>query len=112
MVAGSGLKLKCSFNIFFTSASEEVNYSAQVVINSTRPVEGSENRSLMLNIMDSKWTFQYQKNQSIYFNPTDFSPLTSFLDFLCFSNNLEWILILMKHLVVLLIFKMPCELQF
>jgi hypothetical protein len=35
----------------------------------------------MINIMDSKWTFQYEKNQSIYYNPTDFSPLTSFLDF-------------------------------
>ncbi len=74
-------RIKCSFNIFFTDASEEINYSAQVVINSTRPVEGSENRSLMLNIMDNKWSFQYEKNQSIYYNPTDFNALTSFLDF-------------------------------
>ena len=74
-------KIQCSFNIFFTSASDDVNYSAQVVINSTRPVEGLEKRSLMLNIMDSKWTFQYEKNQSIYYNPTDFNPLNSFLDF-------------------------------
>ncbi len=74
-------RIKCSFNIFFTAASNETNYSAQVVINSTRPVEGSENRSLMLNIMDSKWSFIYEKNQSLYYEPTDFDPLTSFLDF-------------------------------
>jgi Domain of unknown function (DUF4835) len=74
-------KIKCSFNIFFTSASNETNYTAQVVINSTRPVEGTENRSLMLNVMDSKWSFIYEKNQSIYYNPTDFDALTSFLDF-------------------------------
>jgi len=74
-------KIKCSFNIFFTSAQSETNYSAQVVVNSSRPVEGSENRSLMLNIMDSKWNFIYEKNQSFYYIPTDFNALTSFLDF-------------------------------
>jgi len=77
-------RIKCNFNIFFTGASDEINYTAQVVINSTRPVEGSEKRSLMLNIMDNKWTFVYGKNQSIYFNTTDFNHLTSFLDFYAF----------------------------
>ncbi|MBU0473785.1 MAG: DUF4835 family protein [Bacteroidetes bacterium] len=74
-------RINCSFNIFFTTASDELNYTAQVVINSTRPVEGSEKRSLMLNIMDNKWTFLYEKNQSLYFNTMDFNQLTSFLDF-------------------------------
>ncbi|MDA3859642.1 MAG: DUF4835 family protein [Melioribacteraceae bacterium] len=74
-------RIKCSFNIFFTAASNETNYTAQVVVNSTRPVEGSENRSLMLNVMDSKWSFIYEKNQSIYFELNDFDALTSFLDF-------------------------------
>lgn len=77
-------RIKCSFNVFFTSASEDIKYNAQVVINSSRPVEGSENRSLMLNIMDSKWSFNYEKNQSIYFNSIDFNQLTSFLDFYAF----------------------------
>ncbi|MCF6269843.1 MAG: DUF4835 family protein [Melioribacteraceae bacterium] len=74
-------KIKCSFNMFFTVADGEINYSAQVVVNSIRSIEGTENRSLMLNIMDNKWSFQYEKNQSIYFDPTIFNALTSFLDF-------------------------------
>ena len=74
-------RIKCSFNIFFTSASNENNYSAQVVVNSSRLIEGAENRSLMLNIMDNKWSFLYEKNQSIYYDPTVFNALTSFLDF-------------------------------
>jgi len=74
-------KIKCSFNMFFTTGDGEINYSAQVVINSTRSVEGVENRSLMLNVMDNKWAFQYEKNQSIYYDPTIFNALTSFLDF-------------------------------
>jgi hypothetical protein len=74
-------KVKCSFNIFFTAGSNETNYSAQVVVNSSRPIEGVENRSLMLNIMDNKWSFLYEKNQSLYYNPSEFDALTSFLDF-------------------------------
>jgi len=74
-------KVKCSFNIFFTAGSNETNYSAQVVINSSRPIEGVENRSLMLNIMDNKWSFIYEKNQSLYYDPSEFDALTSFLDF-------------------------------
>lgn len=74
-------RIKCNFNMFFTAGTGEVNYSAQVVINSSRLVEGTENRSLMLNIMDNKWSFRYEKNQSIYYEPTVFDPLTSFLDF-------------------------------
>ncbi len=77
-------KIQCNFNIFFTSANSETNYTAQVVINSSRPIEGSDNRSLMLSVMDGKWSFVYEKNQSMYFNPTYFDPLTSFLDFYAF----------------------------
>ncbi len=73
--------IKCSFNIFFTSASSETQYSAQVVISSQRPLEGLEQSSLMLSIMDNSWSFRYEKNQPLYFNQTDFDPLTSFLDF-------------------------------
>ncbi|NOX66121.1 MAG: DUF4835 family protein [Chlorobi bacterium] len=74
-------KIQCSFNIFFTSASSETSYKAQVVITSSRPIEGSDDRSLMLSIMDNKWAFIYEKNQSMYFNPTYFDPLSSFLDY-------------------------------
>lgn len=74
-------RIKCSFNIFFTSGSGETKYSAQVVITSQRPIEGLEKSTLMLSIMDNSWQFEYEKNQPLYFNQTDFDPLTSFLDF-------------------------------
>lgn len=77
-------KIKCNFNIFFTSASNETQYSAQVVITSQRPLEGRENHSLMLSILESGWKFEYEQNQAFYFNPTVFDPLTSFLDFFAF----------------------------
>jgi hypothetical protein len=79
--AWEGEKIKCSFNVFFIGSSDETTYSAQVVVASQRPIEGTKLSSLMLNIMDGNWTFKYQKNQAMYFNQSDFDPLTGLLDF-------------------------------
>ncbi len=76
-----GEKIKCNFNIFFTSASDDVTYSAQLVVTSQRPVEGSRLNSLMLSIMDNAWSFRYEKGQAMYFNQSNFDGLTSFLDY-------------------------------
>ncbi|PKL87910.1 MAG: hypothetical protein CVV23_12965 [Ignavibacteriae bacterium HGW-Ignavibacteriae-2] len=74
-------KIKCNFNVFFTGGSNEVNYNAQVVVTSQRPIEGQQKSTLILSIMDNSWSFNYEPNQSMYFNQTDFDPLTSFLDY-------------------------------
>lgn len=79
-----GEPIDCNFNIFFTSSTGDVKYSAQVVITSTRPIFNSTNNSLMLKIQDSFWEFNYEKNQSFYFNPDEFNPLLSFLDYYAF----------------------------
>lgn len=77
-------EVKCNFNIFFTSATNETAYEAQVVITSQRPIEGQEKSTLMLSIMDNSWSFNYQQNQAMYHNPIEFEPLTSFLDYYAF----------------------------
>ncbi|HPN37926.1 MAG TPA: DUF4835 family protein [Melioribacteraceae bacterium] len=74
-------KIKCSLNIFFSGASEEVNFAAQVVISSQRKIEGTNKYTLILTIMDNMWKFKYERNQAFYFNQTSFDPLTSFLDY-------------------------------
>jgi hypothetical protein len=79
--AWDGDKIKCSFNIFFSSVSGDIQYTAQLVVTSQRPIEGALTNSLMLTIMDNKWTFEYEKNQSMNFNPIDFNSLLSFLDY-------------------------------
>jgi len=75
-----GDPIKCSFNIFFSSASE-INYRAQVVVTSQRPVYQSTMNTLMMRIQDGAWSFKYEEGQSMYFNQMDFDPLTSFLDY-------------------------------
>ena len=76
-----GGRIQCSFNVLFTSYANETNFSAQVVVTSQRPIEGTTGNSLMLMILDNKWSFKYEKNQSMYFNQTDFDPLISFLNY-------------------------------
>lgn len=79
--AWDGQKIDCSFNIFFTSASGETEYSAQVVVVSTRPIYKTTRQSPMLTISDANWSFKYELNQALYANQATFDPLTSFLDF-------------------------------
>lgn len=73
-------KIDCKFTIFFLNA-DETKYKAQLVVTSQRPIENSQNNSLMLNIKDDKWNFNYEPNQSMMFNPADFNPLLSFLNY-------------------------------
>jgi hypothetical protein len=76
-----GDKIDCTFNIFFLSGSGDVNYTAQAVITSTRPILNAQKSSLMLNIMDDKWSFSYESGQSMNFDLNTFNGLKSFLDF-------------------------------
>ena len=78
--AWEGEPIDCNFSIFFISAGENT-YSAQVVITSQRPIYQSENSSLMLLVQDGNWNFEYEENQPFYFNPTEFDPLLSFMDY-------------------------------
>jgi len=74
-------KIDCSMSIFFTSASSDIDYSAQIVIISQRPIFNSTNNSPVLTVNDGQWQFKYQKGQALYANQTSFDPLTSFLDY-------------------------------
>lgn len=76
-----GDKIECAFSIFFSGASSEMNYTAQAVITSQRPIYNSSRNSLMLSINDAQWSFVYEKNQTLYPTQSVFDPLTSFLDF-------------------------------
>lgn len=79
-----GDKIDCALNIFFTAASSDINYSAQAVITSQRPIYNSAKNSLMLSINDAQWSFIYEKNQTLYPTQSVFDPLTSFIDYYAF----------------------------
>lgn len=74
-------RIDCSMSIFFTGASSDIDYSAQIVIVSQRPIFNSVKNSPILTVNDGQWQFKYQRGQALYANQTTFDPLTSFLDF-------------------------------
>jgi hypothetical protein len=74
-------RIDCSMSIFFTGASSDIDYSAQIVVVSQRPVFKSTGNSPILTVNDGQWQFRYQKGQALYANQTSFDPLTSFLDY-------------------------------
>jgi len=76
-----GDKIDCSLNIFFTSAGSDVDYGAQIVVVSQRPVYQSTRNSALLTINDAAWSFRYEVGQSMYANLDAFDPLTSLLDY-------------------------------
>ena len=76
-----GDKIDCSLNIFFTSAGSDVDYGAQIVVVSQRPVYQSTRNSALLTLNDGEWSFKYEVGQSMYANLDAFDPLTSLLDF-------------------------------
>jgi hypothetical protein len=75
-----GGKIECSLNILVQTASQP-NYTAQVVVNSQRPLYHSTKNSLMLNINDGLWRFIYQKDQPLNPNQSVYDPITSFVDY-------------------------------
>jgi hypothetical protein len=79
-----GPKIDCSISIFFLNVAHEVNYTAQAVITSQRPIYRTKENSLMLSINDNSWQFRYERGQQLYGSPGIFDPLTSFLDFYAF----------------------------
>jgi hypothetical protein len=76
-----GVRIDCALNIFFLSASSDVDYTAQIVVTSQRPIYQSTNKSPMVTINDGQWSFQYQRGQALYPNQATYDPITSFLDF-------------------------------
>jgi hypothetical protein len=76
-----GDKIDCTLNIFFSSASSDVSYSAQIVVVSQRPVYQSTKNSPILTVNDGIWSFNYEVGQSMYADFDSFDPLTSLLDF-------------------------------
>lgn len=76
-----GQKIDCSLSIFFTAASSDVDYTAQIVVVSQRPIYQSTNNSPVLTVNDGQWQFKYERGQALYSNQATFDPLTSFLDF-------------------------------
>ncbi len=64
----------------FITAKQGNNYSARLVINTSRMIDGGA-FSPMLRIVDQEWSFPYQMNANIAYQPNRYDPFSSIIDF-------------------------------
>lgn len=78
-----GPKIKCAFSIIILSGSNQKHYTAQVSITSQRLIYKSSpiKYTPILKLFDPSWEFNYERAQSFSFNPSQFEPLLSFLNY-------------------------------
>ena len=79
--AWEGEKIQCNFNVIFSGGGDNNSYSAQLIVLSYRPIEGTQRNSVLMQVLDNPWSFTYEKNQSMIFNQATIDPITSMLDF-------------------------------
>ena len=65
-------KIKCSFAIVLTEKTGN-NYKGTLVVQSVRPVFGTQYESPMINMNDTNFSFEYLENQNLVFNERQFS---------------------------------------
>lgn len=65
-------KIKCSFAIVLTEKTGN-NYKGSLVVQSVRPVFGTQYESPLLNLNDTNFAFEYIENQNLVFNERQFS---------------------------------------
>jgi hypothetical protein len=80
-VKGKPYKIRCTFNIAFSSSAGFDSYEAQVIVSAQRYIFKSPDYTPLVRIKDEKWLFNYVKGQSFYHDALRFSNLTSFLDY-------------------------------
>ena len=76
-----GGKINCTMSIFILSSTNDINFTAQVVVTSQRPIYETDKNSLMLSINDGQWSFTYQKGQGLYYDKNNFESVSSLLDY-------------------------------
>lgn len=65
-------KVKCNFAIVLSEKNGN-SYTGTLVVQSVRPVFGTQYESPILNINDTNFTFEYLENQNLVFNERQFS---------------------------------------
>lgn len=75
-------RIKCDIIVNITKISGQSNFTADIMIQSSRPVYGVDYDSPLFNYVDKNVSFEYQQGQPLFFTPNTFnSNLTSVMAF-------------------------------
>lgn len=74
-------RIDCQVQITFTQAISQTSFAAQLVVQASRPIYGTAQRTTTLRVADENWRFTYVRGQTLVYDPNRFDPVTSVLDF-------------------------------
>ena len=66
-------KIKCNFAIVISGKEGNNRYTSSLVVQAVRPVFESSYESPIININDTRFTFEYNENENLIFNERQFS---------------------------------------
>ena len=74
-------RIDCQVQVTLTSNVSQSDFNAQLVVQASRPIYGTGQRTTTLRVADNLWRFRYVRGQSLVYDPNRFDRLTSVLDF-------------------------------
>lgn len=74
-------RIDCQIQLTFTAALSQTTFAAQLVVQASRPIYGTAQRTTTMRVADNTWEFTYARGQSLIYDPNRFNPLTSVLDY-------------------------------
>ena len=77
----SNERIDCRVQIALTEARSQTEFAAQLVVQASRPIYGTGQRTTTVLLSDDAWVFTYTRGQNLVQDPNRYDPLTSVLDF-------------------------------
>jgi len=76
-------RIQCNITITFTGANITGidQFTARLTIGLLRPIYGTPTSTTVFQYQDDNWTFEYDRNQSLFYDPERYHPLGSIIDF-------------------------------
>ena len=74
-------QIDCTVQITVREAVSLSTFSARVVVQASRPIFGTAQRTTLFAVSDDTWQFDYTRGQALVYEPNRYSSLTSVLDF-------------------------------
>jgi hypothetical protein len=74
-------RIDCSFQLVFQEAEGLSRFQAALVVQSSRPIYGTAQRTNVVLLSDDAWRFNYNRGQGLIYNPTRYDPFNSVIDY-------------------------------
>jgi hypothetical protein len=74
-------RIDCSMQIVFREAQGLSRFRADLIVQSSRPIWGTTQRTNVLVLSDTDWEFNYNRGQGLIYNPSRYDAFNSVIDY-------------------------------